>query len=228
MLRHMFDQILSSPSSVPHASVSSACQLRSDCGVVIELDIERFVGKASAPERRFLARIAGPVLDIGCGPGRAAAFLREHGTVALGLDSNPGLIDLARSNGALCVRQSIFDPVPFEGRWHDVLLLDGNIGIGGDPVKLLDRLHAIVEPRGRAFLEIDAAGPTRLLTVREHDSDSIGDPFAWATVSIEGIEELLVGSGWTCHDVHTIDDADQTGLAPSLRSDRVVVELEHT
>jgi hypothetical protein len=50
---------------------------------------------------------------------------------ALGLDANAGLVALARSNGALCVHQNTFDPVPFEGRWQQALLLDGNIGIGG-------------------------------------------------------------------------------------------------
>ena len=33
----------------------------------------------------------------------------------------------------------MFEPLPGEGRWGTVLLLDGNVGIGGDPVALLER-----------------------------------------------------------------------------------------
>ena len=32
------------------------------------------------------------------------------------------------------LRRDLFAPLPGEGRWHHVLLADGNIGIGGDPV----------------------------------------------------------------------------------------------
>lgn len=204
-------------------------QLRSDCGVVIDLHIDRYLGQASRAERRFLRSVSGPVVDVGCGPGRAAAYLREHGTVALGLDASPRLADLARSNGALCVNQNVFDPVPFEGRWHSVLLLDGNVGIGGDPVKMLARLGEIVEPSGRAYVEVDAAGPTQQLIVREHHKGSVGASFAWAVVSMEGIDGLIADSNWRCHAVHTIRDRPTGERWPLAgRSDRLVVELERT
>lgn len=186
--------------------------LVSECGLTIDLDIDRYCNRPSRAERRFLKRLKGPVLDIGCGPGRVAAYLRERDTPALGVDSSAGLVDLAWSNGALCVHQSVFDPVPFEGRWHEVILFDGNIGIGGDPAALLERIRTIVRLGGRTFVEVSAIGPTRQLVVREHVGDRVGEPFPWAVVSMPDLDDLL-GAGWRCVSVQTVDD-------------RLIVELE--
>ena len=216
-------------SDVRRSDHSGICQLRSECGVAIDLHIDRYLGQPSRAERRFLRSVAGPVVDIGCGPGRAAAYLREQGTVALGLDASARLADLARANGALCVNQNVFDPVPFEGRWHSVLLLDGNIGIGGDPRKMLGRLSEIVESGGRAYVEVDAVGPTQQLIVREHRHGSVGAPFAWAVLSMTGIDDLIADSEWRCHAVHTIRDRPAGERWPGTsRNDRLVVELERT
>ncbi|SDK50111.1 Methyltransferase domain-containing protein [Actinopolyspora mzabensis] len=44
-----------------------------------------------------LARNAdGPVLDVGCGPGRVTAYLAEHGLAVSGTDLSPGMIAAAR------------------------------------------------------------------------------------------------------------------------------------
>jgi SAM-dependent methyltransferase len=187
--------------------------LVSECGITITLDVARYCSAPSRSERRFLQQLSGPVLDVGCGPGRAAAFLRHRGTAALGLDANPALVDLARANGAWCVHQSMFDPVPFEGRWHEVLLLDGNIGIGGDPAKLIERLRSIVVIGGRALLEVERFGGITPMIVREHHAGVVGAPFPWATVSVAALDALIVGAGWRCVHVHEIDD-------------RLVAELE--
>lgn len=203
--------------------------LLSDCGLVIDLDIDRYCTEPSPGERRFLKRLRGPILDVGCGPGRAAAFLRNHGTAALGVDVRADLVNLARRNGALCVRQNIFETVPFEGRWQEVLLLDGNIGIGGEPDKMLERLRRVVRPGGTAYIEVSPIGPTRQLVVREHHAGVTGKPFAWAVVSMAGLDELLVGSGWRCHHVHAIRERVAVELwRSSARHERLIVELERT
>jgi SAM-dependent methyltransferase len=187
--------------------------LVSECGVEIVLDVARYCAAPSRSERRFLKRLTGPILDVGCGPGRAAAYLRQRGIPALGLDANGALVELARTNGAWCVHQSMFEPVPFEGRWQEVLLLDGNIGIGGDPAKLLERLRAIVTMGGHALLEVERFGGNLQMIVREHHAGEVGTPFPWATVSVMSLDALIAGSGWRCEHVHEIDD-------------RLVVELE--
>ncbi|MFG2832435.1 class I SAM-dependent DNA methyltransferase [Streptomyces sp. NPDC048434] len=60
---------------------------------------------AETPEERaVMARFAalvrtgggGPVADVGCGPGRITAHLRELGVDAFGIDLSPGMIEVAR------------------------------------------------------------------------------------------------------------------------------------
>jgi ubiquinone/menaquinone biosynthesis C-methylase UbiE len=38
----------------------------------------------------------GPIADLGCGPGRVAAFLAAHGADVRGIDLSPGMIEVAR------------------------------------------------------------------------------------------------------------------------------------
>lgn len=43
-----------------------------------------------------LARAAGPVADIGCGPGPVTAFLHDLGVDVTGIDLSPRMLDIAR------------------------------------------------------------------------------------------------------------------------------------
>ncbi|MDP9442781.1 MAG: hypothetical protein M3P34_11540, partial [Actinomycetota bacterium] len=62
---------------------------------------------------------------------------------------------------------SVFGALPGEGRWATALLIDGNIGIGGDPVALLRRVAELLRPAGVVLVELDAPGaPTEVVTVR--------------------------------------------------------------
>jgi hypothetical protein len=51
----------------------------------------------------------------------------------------------------------VFDRLPGEGRWPHALLIDGNIGIGGDPTALLARIKALLLPQGGELLVETAA-----------------------------------------------------------------------
>lgn len=44
----------------------------------------------------FAKLASGPVLDVGCGPGRLAALLYERGLSVIGIDLSPGMIEIAR------------------------------------------------------------------------------------------------------------------------------------
>ena len=77
------------------------------------------------------------MLDVGCGPGRIVAALTDHGRLALGIDIAEHAVALTRGRGTNALRRNVFDPLPGEGRWATVLLLDGNVGIGGDLDALL-------------------------------------------------------------------------------------------
>ena len=108
-------------------------------GTIVRLEMTRWMSEPSAAERHVLGRAPGPVLDVGCGPGRHVLALARSGRLALGVDASSSAIDIARRKGAPVLLRSIFEPVPTAGRWGSALLLDGNIGIGGNPAALLWR-----------------------------------------------------------------------------------------
>lgn len=146
----------------------------------------------------MLARAKSPVLDVGCGPGRHVAALIESGHMALGIDVSAAAVRSARRRGAPAVRVSVFDDVPAAGEWATALLLDGNVGIGGDPVLLLNRVHALLEPAGTALVELDPPGVKagRFHAYVEH-AGGVGPRFMWARVGPEQIGEVAGRSGFS-------------------------------
>lgn len=160
--------------------------LRSDDGTTFELDVHRWHGEIDEVERALLSSLPAPVLDIGCGPGRVAAALAATGRIALGIDPEPGAVAAALGRGAPALERSVFDPLPGEGRWRSALLLDGNIGIGGDPVRLLSRVAELLAPGGYVVAEVlSPHASTERLTVRVEDLDgeATGPWFPWARVA---------------------------------------------
>ena len=121
------------------------------------LDVAKFSAPPDAVDKAVLDRCPGPTLDLGCGPGRLVAELAGRGVPALGVDVAPFALLLSRANGATALRRSIFDRLPGAGRWPHALLMDGNIGIGGDPGALLERLRTLIRPRvGELIVETEA------------------------------------------------------------------------
>jgi SAM-dependent methyltransferase len=169
--------------------------------------IERWTGSADAVDERALARLAGPVLDVGCGPGRHLCALARRGVVALGIDVSATAVAQARAAGADAMVGSIFDEVPRSGRWGAALLLDGNIGISGSPERLLRRVTELLIPGGQILIEL--ATPTRATVrtkIRLETVRAASDWFDWAEVSATDADRLLgelglvVSDRWHEHD----------------------------
>jgi SAM-dependent methyltransferase len=157
-------------------------------GCPAALEPDRWLAPATATDRDVLATVAGPVLDVGCGPARHVRALLDQGVPALGIDVSPAAVRLARGRGATVIRRSVFDRVPAAGRWMTVLLLDGCIGIGGNPVPLLRRAGTLVADGGTVLVEVaPPAVLTQLVTVR---LDGDGPAFTWARVGIDGLTAL--------------------------------------
>jgi len=170
--------------------------LVSTCGDVIPLAVDRWHAPPGEGEQALLDTLADPVLDLGCGPGRIAAALTQDGRVALGIDSSPAAVDTSRRQGAPVLLRSVFEPLPGEGRWATVLLLDGNVGIGGDPGALFARCAALLRPGGHLVAEVELPGVvTRPLTVRLESPDGTSRWFPWATVGADGFPALVTGAG---------------------------------
>lgn len=121
-------------------------------GLVIRLEVGRYAGRADLVDQRLLEHCTGPTLDIGCGPGRLGAELARRGVPALGVDITPVALLLARASGATVLGRSVFDRLPAEGRWPHALLIDGNIGISGDPAHLLERIKDVLLPVGGTLI----------------------------------------------------------------------------
>ncbi|MGQ0433367.1 MAG: methyltransferase domain-containing protein, partial [Microthrixaceae bacterium] len=161
----------------------------------------------SAPDRHesaLLDQVLDPVLDVGCGPGRVPHALAASGRIALGIDPAWAAAHEAARRGAPVLRRSVFSPLPGEGRWGTVLLLDGNVGIGGDPVTLLRRCRELVRPGGHVIAEIARPGtPSRPLTVRVESGTQSGPWFAWAVVGVDGWSSLVADAGLAATVVET-------------------------
>jgi SAM-dependent methyltransferase len=182
--------------------MSTTLVLRSDTGVTLPLDPHRWHDEATPVERDLLAGVTGPVLDVGCGPGRLVVGLARRGTVALGIDPAPGAVEIARRRGAPVLQRSVFDAVPGQGRWRTVLLVDGNIGIGGDPVRLLQRCRSLLAPGGTVIAEVEAPGVGLARhRARLERGGTHGPWFPWAVVGRDALPGIAGRAGLGVADV---------------------------
>jgi len=180
----------------PADSRSAGTVLRSTCGRTFSLSSDRWWGDPPDEETRLLRLALSPVLDLGCGPGRHTVALSRLGIVALGVDSSAAAIAAARAHGAAVTHRSVFDRLPSEGRWGTTLLLDGNVGIGGDPVRLFRRVRELLRPGGRALVEVEGPGvATERLSVRAELADAATEWFPWARVGVDGVPALALPTG---------------------------------
>ncbi|MFE3638348.1 class I SAM-dependent methyltransferase [Streptomyces sp. NPDC059168] len=176
---------LHSPDEDPYAMA-----LRPDRGPVflrlidgrrIPMPVHRWHERPTAADTTVLERCVGPVLDVGCGPGRLCRALLSRGVFALGVDVAPRAVALTTALGGLAIRRSVFDRLPAERGWQTVLLIDGNIGIGGDPRGLLRRCSGLLAPSGRLVVEVDPQDVEELCTARLEDPQGHSGPlFPWA------------------------------------------------
>jgi SAM-dependent methyltransferase len=169
--------------------MTSTVLLRDEAGGVQPLPLDVWLGPAGAVDERVLEHARGPVLDVGCGPGRHVHALARRGVLAVGIDVSPTAVALARRRGATVLEASIFDRVPAAGRWRTALLLDGNVGIGGRPEALLRRLAELLDRGGTVLVELEAPG-TGVVTgrVRVEHGGRVGEWFAWARVGADALD----------------------------------------
>ena len=148
------------------------------------IPVWRFSAEADSAERALLSRGTGPLLDLGCGPGRMVRASLAAGRPALGVDLSLAACELAASQGLPVLRRSLFEPLPGEGRWGTVLLIDGNIGIGGDPHRLLTRAATLVGHDGNLIVEghADAVADASFEAVLVDEHGRASTPFRWARV----------------------------------------------
>lgn len=156
-----------------------------------------WLGPLTDVDRRVLRHAVGPVLDVGCGPGRHTLELATRGLPALGIDITPSLIERARALGAPVLHRDVFGRVPGEGRWGTVMLLDGNLGLGGDPARLLTRAAGLVRPDGRVIVELVPVAPPADAVRVDLGDGRTGPWFTWAPIDGPQLAPLASRSGLT-------------------------------
>lgn len=175
---------------------AAALVLRTADGRALPLHVHRWCGPPDGVDEELLRRCLGPVIDVGCGPGRLTLALTERGIPALGVDISWTAVTLARQAGALALHRSVFDPLPGQGRWATVLLTDGNIGIGGNPARLLNRCIELLAPGGRILIETEPGNVDEQVTAwLEHADGRRSTAFPWARMGTAALLQAAANAG---------------------------------
>ncbi|MFR9776589.1 methyltransferase domain-containing protein [Micromonospora sp. MS34] len=187
-----------------HREVDTHWLVHAD-GTRRRLQVERWHGPAEAATASVVARCAGPTLDLGCGPGRLTQALTHAGLTTVGVDVSPRAVALTRARGAVAVQADLFDPLPAEGRWRHVVLLDGNIGIGGDPGILLRRCRALLHPGGSVLVELDPPG-SGAWQGHAHvvSGPHRGPSFRWARLDTRAVHDVAAEAGLAVREVYPV------------------------
>ena len=94
-----------------------------------------------------------------------------------------------------------------------VLLADGNIGIGGDPVALLRRVTELLTPLGQALVEVQPPGTAlRREQVRLRHGGQTSAWFPWAYVGVDQIVETARSAGLSAAETWSADGRWFTSL----------------
>ncbi|MCX4978148.1 bifunctional 2-polyprenyl-6-hydroxyphenol methylase/3-demethylubiquinol 3-O-methyltransferase UbiG [Streptomyces sp. NBC_00620] len=175
--------------------------LRRPDGWLLPLDVERWCARADAADLEALRRCEGAVLDVGCGPGRLVAELAALGRPALGIDVSEAAVAHTVRLGGQALHRSVFEPLPGEGRWDTALLIDGNVGIGGDPAALLRRMSQLLSSGGLLIVEavpdMDVDERVDVDVVRVANAHGAAGPaFPWARLGAPALLRHAARAGW--------------------------------
>ena len=175
--------------------------LRSQSGDVFDIDSTRWIARASDIDFRILSYAVGPVLDLGCGPGRHVEAIAEQGIIVMGVDLSTHAVAAARTRRIAVLERSVFDQVPKTGEWATVLLLDGNIGIGGDPVRLLTRTKSLLNASGRVLIDVIVRTQRPKTELVRIELDGTAGPwFEWANVDADWLQTVADEAGFEVTD----------------------------
>jgi hypothetical protein len=104
-------------------------------------------------------------------------------------------VELTRERGGTAIHADLFAPLPAEGCWEQILLADGNIGIGGDPVRTLGRAADLLAPGGMVIAEIDP--PTATVChelLRRETEHRVGQWLPWSRVNVAVLGRIAVAA----------------------------------
>lgn len=186
-----------------HISTGQPCWISTSDGSRLPLAIGRWLGGAAstqedhAVDEALLERCLGPTVDVGCGPGRLTAALAGRGVTSLGVDVSAVAVEMTLERGGQAIHHDVFAPMPDGTTWTHALLADGNIGIGGNPVRLLQRIRQLLHPKGRIVADVES----RQSGVRREDRrwethHAVSRWFPWVLVGADAVGTLAEATGF--------------------------------
>jgi SAM-dependent methyltransferase len=166
-------------------------------------------------DRKLLALVEhGPVLDLGAGAGRASVYLQERGLPVTAVDASPGAVEVCRRRGVGDVRLGEVNDPPADQRWAGMLLLCGNLGLGGSwegNRRLLARLAELAAP-GAVLVgdSVTPDGPARVV-LRIRYRNLVTPWWPQYNIPAERMAALVEGTGWRL-EMHLEDGEDHAVL----------------
>lgn len=190
-------------------------------GLVLEVDGERV--PAMGPEwffrgfadwdwwdRQLLPTIeSGPVLDLGAGAGRASLYLQERGLDVTVVEASPAAAEVCRRRGVLDVRVGDLADPPTDRPWAAVLLLCGNLGLGGTwdgSRRLLRRLADLTAP-GAVLIGDSVTSDHPEVELRLHYRHLVTPVWKQHNIPADRMPALVDGTGWAIE--HHLVDGDE-------------------
>jgi SAM-dependent methyltransferase len=166
-------------------------------------------------DRKLLPLVEhGPVLDLGAGAGRASLYLHERGLPVTAVDASPGAVEVCRRRGVGDVRLGDVNDPPADQPWAGVLLLCGNLGLGGSwegNRRLLARLAGLAAP-GAVLVgdSVTPDGPARVV-LRIRYRNLVTPWWPQYNIPAERMAALVGGTGWRL-EMHLEDGEDHAVL----------------
>lgn len=164
-------------------------------------------GSTATDDALFVDPCHGATLDVGCGPGRLTEAIASRGIEVLGIDTSAEAVRLTRARGVMALHRDVYDPIPHYSGWRHIILADGNIGLGGNPLRLLERVRQLLHENGTALVEVAGRGvKSEIEQLRLQVGDSISAPFKWSVVGADDIEQVAAAAGLHVMGFRTQDE----------------------
>ncbi|MBK5217415.1 MAG: methyltransferase domain-containing protein [Propionibacteriales bacterium] len=190
-------------------------------GVARPLPVENWLAVGPVDCELLVDPCTGTTIDVGCGPGRLTAALAANGVFAVGIDVSTEAVRRTRIRGVAALRRDVFAPVPAAGLWDHVILADGNIGIGGDPVRLLRRVRQLIGAAGTILVELSPPGIGLVHEQFHFRLDGYATlPFVWSRVGGDAIDLVAAAAGLRVETTSCAAGRYVAILAPSMAAPR--------